>query len=174
MFDDFVIVVPGGELVHFFFTPQDATSGILQWCKRIVLLPKISGFNRSTIYNWWILVDFPGMSVDRMVDRFWIPGHGSRIYRNTLKWCPALQEGPPQRCWLVSVGFCWFLLVYVNVTRKFYQPLIGIQRNPTDIVLLNQQKTIVWAPMQAPSCSICSICSYRYSNCSWTAELSPP
>jgi hypothetical protein len=30
MFDDFVIVVPGGELVHFFFTPQDATSGILQ------------------------------------------------------------------------------------------------------------------------------------------------
>ena len=106
MFDDFVIVVPGGELVHFFFTPQDATSGILQWCKRIVLLPKISGFNRSTIYNWWILVDFPGMSVDRMVDRFWIPGHGSRIYRNTLKWCPALQEGPPQRCWLVSVGLC--------------------------------------------------------------------
>ena len=57
----------------------------------------------------------------------------------------------PQRCWL-----CWFLLVYVNVTRNFYQPLIGIQRNPTDIVLLNQQKTIVWAPI-ASVASVASV-----------------
>ena len=51
----------------------------------------------------------------------------------------------------------WFLLVSVGLCQchqKFLSAINGIQRNPTDIVLLNQQKTIVWAPMQAPSCSI--------------------
>ena len=154
------------------------------------------------MFNSWLVVSTPLKNISQLWWLFPIygkknvPNHQSDSYvtnyqkvamsGHRLVITSGMQRGPPLKDLLQSdhyrKGSCryvgWFLLVSVGLCHRY---ITYVTRNLSisnawckwlQQILYREKKrkTVVWGPMQAPSYRH----SYRYSNCSWTAELSPP